>query len=97
MVTFPENLVAIKYSGYFWDVKEKKLYSIKVGGKLRQLKKLDIWPLIKYSKRAQWGKQRLSEEKYYYKVSDKGVRKFLFSTYLEELELQNSVIEYQEN
>ena len=37
MVTLPKEFVAIKYPGYFWHLKEQKLYSIKVGGVLRRL------------------------------------------------------------
>lgn len=37
MVTLPKDFVATKAPGYFWNVKEKKLYSIKVTGELRPL------------------------------------------------------------
>lgn len=37
MVTLPKDFVATKHEGYFWNLKEQKLYSIKVGGFLRRL------------------------------------------------------------
>ncbi len=37
MVTLPKNFVATRFPGYFWNVKEKKLYSIKVTGELRPM------------------------------------------------------------
>ena len=37
MVTLPKDFVATRYPGYFWNVKEKKLYSLKVTGELREM------------------------------------------------------------
>lgn len=37
MVTLPKDFVATRYPGYFWNVKEKKLYSLKVTGELRPM------------------------------------------------------------
>ena len=37
MVTLPKDFVAIRYPGYFWNLKEQKLYSMKVTGVLRPL------------------------------------------------------------
>ena len=37
MVTLPVDFVATRYPGYFWNVKEKKLYSIKVTGELKPM------------------------------------------------------------
>jgi len=37
MVTLPKDFVATRYPGYFWNVKEKKLYTIKVTGELRPM------------------------------------------------------------
>ena len=37
MVTLPKDFVATRYPGYFWNVTEKKLYSLKVTGELRPL------------------------------------------------------------
>jgi hypothetical protein len=37
MVTLPKDFVAIKHPGYFWHLKEQKLYSMKVTGILRPL------------------------------------------------------------
>jgi hypothetical protein len=39
MIKFPTTLTPVpELTGYFWDVKTHKLYSIKVGGVLRELK-----------------------------------------------------------
>ena len=37
MVKFPKEFVAIKYPGYFWNLNEQKLYSIKISGMLHPL------------------------------------------------------------
>jgi len=37
MVTLPVDFVATRYPGYFWNVVEKKLYSLKVTGELRPM------------------------------------------------------------
>jgi hypothetical protein len=37
MVTLPKDFVATRYPGYFWNVVEKKLYSIKITGELRPM------------------------------------------------------------
>ncbi len=37
MVTFPGRFTATKLKGYFWDTDNKKLYSIKIGGVLKEL------------------------------------------------------------
>jgi hypothetical protein len=38
MITFPPEFTALIYPGYFWNVKDKQLYTIKVTGVLRPLK-----------------------------------------------------------
>jgi hypothetical protein len=37
MVTLPKDFVATRYPGYFWNVEEKRLYSVKVTGELRPM------------------------------------------------------------
>lgn len=78
MVTLPADFVATKYSGYFWHLKEKKLYSIKVDGILR--------PLKKYLPN-QWN--HFNDE---YRVSVKGRRRSLHMDYLNKLVPADSVI-----
>jgi hypothetical protein len=39
MVTLPPEFVAIQYPGYFWNVNDEQLYSLKTAGVLRPLKK----------------------------------------------------------
>lgn len=38
MVVLPKNFVMTRYPGYFWNVVEKKLYSIKGSGELKPIK-----------------------------------------------------------
>ena len=37
MVVMPDEFVATRYPGYFWNTDDQKLYSIKVTGELRPL------------------------------------------------------------
>lgn len=37
MVTLPKDFVSIRYPGYFWNLKDQRLYSMKVTGILRPL------------------------------------------------------------
>ena len=37
MVTLPIDFVATRYPGYFWNVTDKKLYTLKVTGELRPM------------------------------------------------------------
>lgn len=37
MVTLPKEFVAIKYPGYFWNILDNQLYSVKVTGMLKPL------------------------------------------------------------
>jgi hypothetical protein len=37
MVVLPSEFVMTRYPGYFWNIVEKKLYSIKVTGELRPM------------------------------------------------------------
>jgi hypothetical protein len=39
MVRLPEEFIATKFSGYFFNTKENVLYSVKIRGVLRPLKK----------------------------------------------------------
>mgnify|MGYP000290589678 CR=1 FL=1 len=37
MIKLPDNFVPTRYPGYFWNVSDKKLYSLKVHGELRAM------------------------------------------------------------
>lgn len=39
MITFPPPFVALQYPGYFWNVEDQLLYTLKTTGILRPLKK----------------------------------------------------------
>lgn len=45
MIYFPDTLTPVPNSpGYFWDIKKQKLFSLKVGGVLRELKCRKLHP-----------------------------------------------------
>lgn len=73
MVTLPKDFVATRYPGYFWNVAEKKLYSIKVSGELRELK---------FSKGGDFGWVKIPPG---YKISVKGTRRYYTLDYLNKL------------
>lgn len=79
------NLVKTKYPGYFWDVNEKVLYSIKYGT-LKPLKRLNTAYL---NRRGKWYRGTYSEG---YSVSVNGNRKILSLSYLNSLKLKNEVV-----
>jgi hypothetical protein len=79
MVTLPADFVATRYNGYFWNLKEKKLYSIKVGGVLR--------PLANLRPPCHWN--HFVEG---YTVSVNGRRRTVTTDYLKKLVAKNSVI-----
>lgn len=37
MIKLPDDFVPTRYPGYFWNVQDKKLYSLKVHGELRPM------------------------------------------------------------
>lgn len=81
MVTLPVDFVATRYPGYFWNVTEKKLYSIKVTGELRPMK-FDKGGTF-YGVRYEPG----------YKISVNGKRRKYTMSYLGTLKLTNQIQE----
>lgn len=45
MITLPKEFVSTKYPGYFWNIQEEKLYSVKVHGALKPMvmQKPNFW------------------------------------------------------
>jgi len=80
MVILPVGFTAIEYPGYFWNIKAKALYSIKVSGVLKELKR--------YKPN---GFNHMNED--FYVVSVNGKRKVLSLSYLENLVIEDSEIE----
>lgn len=78
MVTLPPEFVATAYSGYFWNLKNSQLYSIKVSGILKSLK-------VSYP-------NKFNHFRHGYKVSVAGQPKFLDMIYLKKLVSKPSVI-----
>lgn len=79
MVTLPPPFTATKYPGYFWNIEEKKLYSIKQSGELKELKMQNP---------NRWNHIPMPG----YIVSFKGRRKYLAIGYLNKLVLEDSEI-----
>ena len=82
MVTLPPEFTATKYPGYFWNVKTQTLYSLKVGGVLREMKITHPNFFNKYF--------------HGYRVCHKGYRRNLSIDYLEKLEIKDSRIPIKE-
>lgn len=78
MVSLPTEFTATKYPGYFWNLKDSQLYSLKVSGVLRPLKR--TYP-------TEWNQFKTG-----YKISVNGQRKFLDILYLKKLVTKNSII-----
>ena len=84
MIYFPRDLTPVpSYPGYFWDTKEHKLYSIKVGGVLRELKMRRVGPwMTSYSR---FSKYRHGEK--FYGLSREGRQQVMLVRDLKKLEL----------
>lgn len=78
MITLPPQFAATCYPGYYWNVIERKLYSIKVSG---------ILTPIKYTKASAFTEGREG-----YRVSVGGQRRWLTLPYLRTLDLTDKFI-----
>lgn len=78
MVSLPTDFVATRYPGYFWNLKEQKLYTMKVTGVLRPLVK----PLPSF----------FNHYRDIYKVSHNGKRRTMEVSTLKKLKAKDSVI-----
>ncbi len=79
VIIFPAGYVATKYPGYFWNTKTQTLFSIKIGGELRELK---------LTKPSHWNNFFHGNPKGgngAYRISHKGQRRILFVNVLKEL------------
>lgn len=83
MVTLPKEFVATRYSGYFWNIKDQQLYSVKVTGELK--------PLVKQSPN-QWNHFRNG-----WRVSVNGNHRFLDIVYLQGLKPKATVFPVHED
>lgn len=79
MIRFPVEFIATKYPGYFWNMNNKTLYSIKTNGILTPMKK---------HLPSKWSKIVCP----YYQVSVKGCRKYLTEDYLLRIKNIGSII-----
>ena len=89
MIHFPKTFVKIKYPGYFWDTAEHILYSIKINGVLKPLKR-------------QKGIRGYANGTYLdipegYELSHQGSRKYISLRYLESLKpsQMNELVDFQ--
>ena len=78
MNTLPPFHVPTKYPGYYWNIGDKCLYSIKIGDELR---KLEQHHPHKFN--------QIREKGYY--VSVHGTRRFLSMSYLNDLSLFDTI------
>jgi hypothetical protein len=70
MIKFPATLTPVpKLPGYFWDVETHKLYSIKVGGVLREMKVHRLHPCVRFGR---FSKIKLKAGELYYSLSHQG-------------------------
>lgn len=81
MITLPPEFTATKYPGYFWNTRTQSLFSIKVTGVLRPIKKCRPNIFNDYFKG--------------YRVSHQGQRVLLKMEYLTALTPKNSIIPVQ--
>lgn len=81
MVTLPKDFVATRYPGYFWNVVEQKLYTIKVTGELRPMA---------FQKGGNFGWLRVEPG---YKISVNGQKRTYTMKYLTSLKATNKIQE----
>lgn len=84
MVTLPNEFVATKYPGYFWNIDDNKLYSVKITGQLKPMKSGFAGEMIN-------GRWKPNYNVPVYKVSVAGTRKILLIRDLEKLTAANTV------
>jgi len=86
MIYFPDTLTPVpNCPGYFWDVKKEKLFSIKIGGVLRELKMLTAHPAMFTHRTSRW--LNLKPGQRYYRVSVEGRNRYLPLAGLKKLEV----------
>jgi hypothetical protein len=85
MVRLPPGFVPTRFPGYYWNVEEKHLYSIKVTGELK--------PLAKFAgyTRYGWNHGVIPPG---YPVSHEGRRRLLTQQELEKLTLNENEVHY---
>jgi len=77
MVTLPKEFVATKYPGYFWNIQDKKLYSVKVTGMLKPLAR--VYP------------NQFNHFRSGFSVSIRGQKRVLELSYLETLKPKTTI------
>jgi hypothetical protein len=84
MVKLPQEYIATKYSGYFWNPDDECLYSVKVTGELKPMKP-------SYAGTMTSGRWYPNYNVPGFKVSVKGVRKFMSLAELKGLKPKNTL------
>lgn len=92
MVTLPKRFVAVKYPGYFWDMQDKVLYSIKISGVLKPLKHTKTFFTTSRRGHLQPLEDKVHGVQGGYQVSYKGRSRKLTDAYLHSLTYTDSVI-----
>ena len=92
MIHFPKDLTPIpNCPGYFWDVVDHKLYSIKLGGELRELKVHRLHPMAHHNGfSSRFSKIKVGEK--YYTMSNRGIRRNASVRYLKTLTMVDYTI-----
>lgn len=86
MIYFPDTLTPVpNCPGYFWDISSHKLFSLKIGGVLRELKVLKAHPSMFRHNGARFLPVDVGE--LYYRVSVNGRKRYLPVKSLKKLEL----------
>ena len=89
MITLPDTLTPVpRCPGYFWDGTLDKLFSIKVGGELRELRLMTVHPAAMRYK--SWGKWTVGDR--YYRLSVNGRTRYWTRAELRKLPLVDYAI-----
>lgn len=85
MIQFPHSFVQLeRYPGYYWNVEEKRLYSLKVSGVLTPMK-------LKRAYRGPDGRGGFIDTEAGYQISVDGVRRKLTQRYLSTIKVPQEV------
>lgn len=94
MVILPIGFTPTKYPGYYWNVNKQALYSLKVGGQLRKMKRVSgEWEFG----HGQWRRVPQNQRFPHYNISHNGVRCQLYVSELKQLQIVDQIMPIQEN
>lgn len=86
MIYFPADLTPVPHCpGYFWDMQKERLFSLKMGGVLRELKMLRAHPAMFRYGNSRWLNLDVGDK--YYRISVDGKNRYLPVASLKRLEM----------